>query len=630
MKIASHFLLVLGWLLLASTPATAGEASPKLFEEVSKVRGLEGLRGQYIVWADIDLDGFVDLLVNGNRLYRNSGPPAFSFAVANEAMGLKRVKGRGLCVDVDNDGDLDLPTTGGQLWIQDKKGKFTESAATFAFTPPERCTGLAWFDMDNDGWLDAYCIVSETSKKGRFKYHPHRILRNEGGRKFVDVSQDSPIWGQGRYGRAVSACDYDLDGDMDLYVGNYRILTNFFLHNMGEGRFKEIGRSNGTAGNKMIYKDPASGRVIGPYYGHTIGAAWADFNNDGLFDLFVANLVHKYVGPSQVMKGNDIRGHICDDSKVYLNGGGPDFRFTDVREKWGLPPRPIGGRGVYKGDELWSNVVCGDFDNDGYVDAFVPQIYDLDYATSLLLRNKNGAGFEDVSAKGPVRVINTYGGAWADFDNDGFLDLACMGQDQANPRGQKPKTHKARLHLYRNLGNDHRWIRFHLKARSGSPLAVGAQVYLKAAGVAQVRQVEIGTGSHAQQNDPRLLFGLGKAETVDVVLVRWGRGVIQLISPLPAPKKTHVLTEPETPKFLLQALEVEKEEESVRIIAKVTPGAKSAYLWDLDGDGFFDKRTIASEIRVDRNSGKSVLVRCVVLDRKTLTGWEKSVVVAAD
>jgi hypothetical protein len=623
--------LLFGFLCAPSGPLAAAEEETRPFQDVAAERGLGEVRGQYVVWGDYNDDGHPDLLANGSVLYRNAGPPGYAFVPAGKKTGLPgKLRGRGLFVDVDNDGDLDLPTTGGQLWLN--KGGVFEEADTWGWAPPERCSGMAWFDADGDGWLDVYFTVSEDWNKGRPKYYTHKLMRNDGGKGFRDVSSGQPFAQRRTYGRSVIACDHDLDGDPDLYVGNYRIQPNFFLRNDGSGRLTDVAASNGTAGTEKTYKDEASGRLIGPYFGHTIGAAWADFNNDGLFDLFVANLVHKYVGPTQNM-GNDIRGHICDDSKIYLNRGGPDFRFEDVRTEWGVPLRPVGGRGVYKGDELWSNVVCGDFDNDGRIDAFVPQVYNLEYAFARLYRNRGGAGFVDVGEKAGVRVINTYGGAWADFDSDGSLDLASMGQDGVNPRGQdkgKQKKFRSRLHLYRNPGSDRSWIRFDLRAASGNRNAVGAQVFVRTADLLQVRQVEIGTGSHGQQNDARLHFGLGKAEAVTSVLIRWGRGLVQLLKPLPERNRTHALTEPPRPRFRIRKLSSRRTGPmTAEVKVVVTGSGRRAYLWDFDGDGRFEERSSGPATTRNFGSAGSHRVRVLVLDPKTATGLEGNLTVEA-
>ncbi len=310
-----------------------------------------------------------------------------------------------------------------------------------------------------------------------------------------------------------------------------------------------------------------------------------------------------------------------------MNLGGPGFRFEDRRAGMGVPPRPVGGQGEYKGDELWSNVVCGDFDNDGFADAFVTQIYDLPYAHALLYRNVGGARFQEVGVAAGVRVFNTYGAAWADFDDDGSLDLAAMGQDGANERGDKEAKLKPRLHLFRNPGAAGNWIRFDLRSAAGNRIAAGAQVVVKSCAGLMARQVEIGTGSHGQQNDPRLHFGMGAESRPVWVLVRWGGGLSQFLKPTPETGRTHVLIEPVRPAFSIAALRAERKSSlEAEIWVEGTNLEGRAYLWDLDGNGAFERVSGVPRIEAGFPSPGPRFIRVLALDRETAVGLEACVV----
>jgi hypothetical protein len=309
------------------------------FTNVSEQAGFAGVRGSRFAWADFDNDGDQDLLMNGRKLYRNNGLPNWNFTEVTSDAGLYGSVNSGAWADYDNDGWLDFYATAGVgnwdiLWHNNGDGTFenvTVEAGNLYDDYNSQASG--WGDYDNDGFVDLYVANYEVALSEGM---PDVLYHSNGDGTFTDVTVGAGIDDYAKLpfpypGRGVAWGDYDNDGDLDIYISNYRLLPNYLWENNGDGTFTDRAFDRGVAGMERWY----SGQ--GPYYGHTIGSAWGDIDNDGDFDLFVANLVHKdNVWPW-------IRGLICDDSKFYQNNGSAEnYNFYDIRESAGIPIIPPG------------------------------------------------------------------------------------------------------------------------------------------------------------------------------------------------------------------------------------------------------------------------------------------------
>ncbi|RME26364.1 MAG: CRTAC1 family protein, partial [Candidatus Zixiibacteriota bacterium] len=272
-----------------------------------------------------------------------------------------------------------------------------------------------------------------------------------------------------RRARGVTAADYDEDGDLDIYVSNYRLQPNLLWQNDGRGTFRDVASAQGVAG-------------IGDLgaWGHTIGSAWGDFDNDGHFDLFVGNFSHP---PAY------------QDRPQFLRNLGPQesFRFADMSAKAGL-----------RWQESYASPALADFDNDGLLDLYFTTVYPGD--TAVLYRNVGKWQFKDVTERAKIRAARTYQAAWADYDRDGDLDLVTGGK------------------LYRNPGSSHHWIEVRLMGTADvSGTAIGATVRVEVDGRVLVRQVCSATGQ-GNQNDATLHFGLGNTAGPIALSIRWPNG----------------------------------------------------------------------------------------------------------
>ena len=337
--------------------------------------------GQANAWADADNDGDLDYFVafrgRPNRFYRND---AGTFRdVAAEVGLVDNVETRAAAWgDFDADGDPDLylgfadPKIPAKVYRNEAKGtKFTDVAKEIGVNLNGVARQPAWIDYDEDGDLDLFAA---------FRDVPNRLLRNDRGR-FVDVTEVSGI-GDSR--KTVSAVwwDFDRDGDLDLFTANQEGEANG-LYRQAKGTFEDVAVAMGVAGTPRPKEDGG------------VGPSVADFDQDGDFDLFVANYGH---------------------SALYRNDGG--LKFTDVSRERGID---LNGHGVTSG---W-----GDLDNDGRPDLYVGNFIAGQplYRDALFI---NGAqAFVESLPDVILKHDATHGVQFVDFDRDGRLDLALTNND---------------------------------------------------------------------------------------------------------------------------------------------------------------------------------------------------------
>jgi hypothetical protein len=539
-----------------------------LFEDSTGAVGLDGLKGDRFSCADIDGDGDPDLIVQGRRLFLNE-----KGRFVERKGALKGARGGSACIaDLDGDGRKDLVTLGGDLFLQGKAGSFERR--DLGFPKPQSALGIG--DVDGDGRPDILTGGGELWKDDRSHLYPRMLLLNRGKGRFEDATARFGLAAR-RYGRSVVFCDYDDDGDQDVFFGNYRLAPNELWVSDGETLVDEA-ITRGGRGVGRSYRGSQE------CFGHTIAASWAELDGDGWMDLWVSNLVHKFVGE---YKGEfDFRGEICDDSNPYRNSGPPRFRLEDRRAESGIPPMPKGDRGVYRGDELWSNCACADFDNDGDLDVFVMQVYDQPYSYAHLYRNEGGFRFANVDPG--FRIFGGYGAAWADVDGDGRLDLVTGGR----PGGAKAPR---RVRLWRNVTDGGSWIAFRFR----EPV-VGATVRVITETKVLARVAEATMGSFAQQNSDILHFGLGM-EKIEEVRVAWPDGCLQILR-RPRPGKVNVIARTSWNKR--PSIRLTKTPKGYACKPSVS-GAK--YHWDFDDD--FRTDLVTSKPQIARTEAGSICLR---------------------
>lgn len=484
--------------------------------------------------------------------------------------------------DYDNDGDLDVylvqgRTLGGgtpliapppgplddRLYRNDlvvnpdgsRTLHFTDVTSTSGIHARGYGMGVATGDIDNDGWVDLYLTG----------FGRNQLFHNNGNGSFTDVSVASGTDDPRSWGVSASFFDFDRDGLLDLFVGNYLNYTlqthtpcfgpsgapdycrpevygaqpNRLYHNAGGGRFTDVTIASGVA------------QAFGP----ALGAVSADFDRDGWPDLFVTN----------------------DEQENQLWMNRHDGTFVNTALAAGAALGASGERKANMGTD------AGDFDGDGDDDLFATEL--VSQGTSLWVNDGTG-GFEELGARhgirGPSLPFTGFGAAWFDFDNDGWLDLLTVNGDvnqnvKTLGRTDDPFPLGQRKQLFRNLGgrfedvsskggrvfelvdvgrgaafgdldNDgdtdvvvtngagparvlvnqlgsrSHWVGLRLLDTSAKRDMLGTRVDIIRSNGSVLSRRARADGSYASANDPRVLAGLGASSDAPRVKVYWPDG----------------------------------------------------------------------------------------------------------
>jgi enediyne biosynthesis protein E4 len=462
------------------------------------------------VWTDYDDDGFPDLyvtcgvpgyltLTKRNLLYHNNRDGTFSQITTGPLVGTF-ANWRGCAwADYDNDGALDLFLTRvdldgvvlqTMLFRNNGNGTFVQMSTrvwgNVGFVPGGD-DGCLLADYDNDGFLDLFLARSgadylfHNTGGGTFEPAPSTILS-----MFSD-SQDShcAAWG-----------DYDDDGWPDLFVAVNndppRSQENLLLHNLqGNGFERHLGDATATE------------------TGFAPSSAWVDYDNDGWPDLFVCN------GLNYAMT-----------NALYHNKGNGQFSRITAEEA-----------GSIVNDAAFFMIPAwGDYDNDGFLDVFITTADPAGGRNFLYHNNGNGTFTRILTGSPSNETGQSYGCAWGDYDNDGFLDLFAS-------RGGGVAVAVQNL-LYRNQGNSNGWLKVKLVGTASNRSAVGAKVRIRATirnrTFWQMR--EVSTGDGFDSSPLTVHFGLGDATNVDIVRIEWPSGIIQTLTNA-APRQLLNITE---------------------------------------------------------------------------------------
>ena len=399
--------------------------------------------------------------------------------------------------DYDNDGDLDLYLSNYKANVFFKNqgnGVFKKASSSVGGVGDDRFgSSIGWADYDNDGFLDLYVgnyldygkipQGKETFFPYDFFGHANILYLNRGDGRFMDITDSAGISGGFHMTLGVSWADYDNDGDADLYLANDTD-QNILYRNDGEA----------TLTNTNIMDERShTGDIRGG-----MGITWGDYDNDGNLDLFVTNWLD-------------------ENNVLYRNNG--DGTFTDVSSSSGIFESGLG-------KTCWGTEFF-DYDNDGDLDLYIacghidPPTWEMPGGQEdIFLQNSGDGTFIDVSKQTGVARLGKMlgrGTAFGDYDQDGDVDILLLNA------GEKAV-------LLRNQGgNQNHWLHLKLVGTISNRDGVGAQVRLTVNDQTQLREVICGS-SYLSQSSLELEFGLGKAEEVDSIEIRWPSGIRQILT----------------------------------------------------------------------------------------------------
>jgi len=522
--------------------------------------------------GDINNDGLTDLFFTGNmsesKLYINkSKDRRIEFEDITDRSGIRSGDGwaRGVAmVDINADGFLDIyvcragPAHVGVLpnllFINQKNNTFKEEAKAYGLDYSGNTTQAAFFDYDHDGDLDAYLVTNVMNMRGPNNIRPKvndgsspnadRLFRNNGNGTFTDVSKESGILEEG-YGLGIAVTDVNNDGWQDVYISNDYVSNDLLYINQQNGTFKN---------------------EIASYFKHqsysAMGNDAADIDNDGLVDFITVDML-----PEDPVRRKNMFGLMNYDRHLseLRMGYEPQFMRNTLQHNEGHAPgsnRPVFSEiGRYSGVEAtdWSwGALFADYDNDGFRDLMITNGYPKDitnrdfviyrmaeyemqmrsgggdsrkmaqalekvegaHVPNYLFSNNHDLTFTNKSAEWGFDIPSFSNGAvYADFDNDGDLDIAMNNIDSEaflyeNHSERKPGRHALTVQLKGPALN-----------RDG----LGAKIWLWTARGKQYAGHSPYRGYQSTTEPNREHFGLGNVSEIDSIAIVWPDSRMQVL-----------------------------------------------------------------------------------------------------
>jgi hypothetical protein len=502
-------------------------ATDDFFQEISQAAGLDFVHsigeveltniiqsdGGGAAFLDYNQDGFIDIYacsgtwiegfiktekpakLTGNHLYRNKGDGTYEDVTQKADVGGPWYSMGVTVGDFNNDGypDLYISNYGPNVLLKNNgNGSFSDITKRANVAGGNECSvGAVWFDYDNDSYLDLYVgnylsfdpdykyFYAPDGFPGPMAYDAQKdvLYHNNGDGTFSDVTDSMGITDLDGRAMGVGAADYDDDGFVDVFVANDHTL-NYLWHNEGGKRFVDVGTMSGTA-----FSQGGEATV-------SMSVDFADYNNDGLLDLFVSDDTY------------------CS---LYENLGNGIFSDKGVASNISMAAAQFVG---------WSSSFI-DYDNDGDVDIFKTNgaLKHLYGQEDQMFHNEGGGKFRDISLELGKYFSEEHvgrGACMGDYDNDGDFDIFIVNLNSPC------------VFLRNNKGNQNNWLILDLTGTSSNRDAIGARVKLTAGGKTQTAQKKSTTG-YLSQNDPRMHFGLAKNEIINRIEIIWPSGKVQTL-----------------------------------------------------------------------------------------------------
>ncbi len=504
-------------------------------------------QGAGVATGDLNNDGWVDAYFSGNlskdRIYMNTGDMAFRDMTPTSGINTQVGWNCGVTfADVNADGLLDIYVCrGGEfqerlrsnlLYINRGDFNFSEEAAQYGLNDAGHSMHSAFFDFDKDGDLDVYVTntprpvspVIKVAFADKASYGPtysDKLYINDGKGHFDPVIEEAGLVYENGYGLGIAIGDYNNDGWEDIYVANDYDAPDLLYINQHDGTFRES---------------------LSDYMRHTsnnsMGCAMADFNNDGLDDIVVLDMLSEDYKRSKILMSTM---NVKRFWNVVETGGFFQYMRNTLQVNTGRNSFSEIAQfsGIDKTDWSWSPLV-GDYDNDGFQDIIVTngivrditnrdfELYTAEQAKlgdkaekdilnvlrhmpsnklpNYAFRNKGNLAFEKVADTWQLDILGfSTGAATADFDNDGDLDVLINNTND-------PAS------LFRNNSRN-AWLAVRLKGSELNPFAIGARVFVNDGTSVQNRLVQSQSG-YLSAGETRSYFGLkgfGGRATITVI-----------------------------------------------------------------------------------------------------------------
>lgn len=495
--------------------------------------------------VDLDNDKDLDIVIAGGLggswgIYENDGTGHFTDVTAMTGI-TPMINASGLsAADYDNDGDLDIHVPGwfepSKLYRNNGDWTFTDVAAEAGVDLSAPSMAAAWGDYDQDGWLDLYATVRTFTDNVEIENH---FYKNNGDGTFTDIAVQLGVEAAGDPSCLPAFYDFDRDGDDDIYIGTDKGSDVFppFLHN-------KLYRNNGDGTFYNATYDAGAEAYI-----FCMGIAVGDVNFDGLFDLYLTN----------IMQGNIL----------FVQNG--DSTYSNQTAAAGMVSNRVG----------WGTVFA-DFDNDTFLDSYVCNIQE----PNRLYRGKAVADWPlaDEAPEAGVDVFwDTYCVSVGDIDNDGDLDMLVGNTNR-------------RVNLFINNSADtkeNNWVRLDVEGATLNRYGVGTCVEVDAGGKTQTREVRSGT-NYKSQDEFTLHYGLGAKEKIAEVRVYVPGGGMRVLTNMPVNHRWTIYT-PERMGDVNNDGMISVDEIRQAMNARTGPGGvltPGNEIFDMDGDFDIDTADI--------------------------------------